>query len=63
MTRDQFRAHLAELGLSLGDFAALAGVSYSQVRAWGETSPVPRPIRLILRLLDERGHVHELLRT
>ena len=61
MTRDQFRARLADLHLSLGDFAALAGVSYSQVRAWGDTSPVPRPVRLLLRLLVERGGAVDLL--
>lgn len=59
--RERFEREIADLGLTPGDVCALTGHSARQVRNWGKTWPVPRPVRLILRLVRERGGVEGLI--
>jgi hypothetical protein len=52
MTPDQFRAALADLGLSHAGFARLAMVDARTVRRWCDgTRAVPGPVVALLRLL------------
>ena len=66
LTRDivdhaDLRARCAALDLTLLEFSAVVGVSYSQAKAWGASYPVPRWVRLSLHLLRERGHARDLI--
>ena len=52
MTPDQFRAALADLGLSQAGFARLAMVDARTVRRWCDgTRAVPGPVVALLRIL------------
>ena len=57
MTKDDYRATLAVLGLSQVDAAKLLGIADRTSRAYalGER-PVPEPVALALRLLIEKQH-------
>jgi DNA-binding transcriptional regulator YiaG len=53
MTSDQFRAALADLGLSQAGFARLAMVDARTVRRWCDgTRAVPGPVVALLALLS-----------
>ncbi|WP_295443065.1 hypothetical protein [uncultured Thiodictyon sp.] len=54
MDRNKFRGRLAALNMTPNGFADFAGWSRSTVREWGEGSPVPRPARCILELLESQ---------
>lgn len=52
MTADQFRAALADLGLSLAGFARIAMVDARTVRRWCDgTRAVPGPVVALLRMM------------
>jgi DNA-binding transcriptional regulator YiaG len=52
MTPDQFRAALADLGLSQAGFARMAMVDARTVRRWCDgTRAVPGPVVALLRIL------------
>ena len=59
MDRDQFRHQLELIGLDCAGFASLTGYSLSSVYRFGETNPVPRPVRCLLRLLESH-HAHAI---
>ncbi|NCC29909.1 MAG: hypothetical protein EOM22_17635 [Gammaproteobacteria bacterium] len=61
MTRDQFHARLAAIGLTPTEFAALTQSSPKTVLDWGVRYGVPYYARLILVLLEERRGAHGLL--
>jgi DNA-binding transcriptional regulator YiaG len=55
MTPDQFRAVLADLGLSQAGFARFAMVDARTVRRWCDgTRAVPGPVVALLRLAGQR---------
>jgi DNA-binding transcriptional regulator YiaG len=55
MTPDQFRAALADLGLSQADFARLAMVDARTVRRWCDgTRAVPGPVVALLGMMDKQ---------
>jgi len=55
MTPDQFRAALADLGLSQAGFARLALVDARTVRRWCDgTRAVPGPVVALLGMMSER---------
>ena len=62
MTPDQFRAALADLGLSQAGFARIAMVYARTVRRWCDgTRAVPGPVVALLALLSilvERGDIN-----
>jgi hypothetical protein len=60
MDRTAFRNALHHVGLTTGEFADLVAVNTKTVYDWGGRLPVPRNIRLILMLLQERGGAHGL---
>jgi DNA-binding transcriptional regulator YiaG len=55
MTPDQFRAALADLGLSQVGFARIAQVNPRTVRRWCDgTRAVPGPVVALLGMMSER---------
>lgn len=55
MTPDQFRAALADLGLSQAGFARIAQVNPRTVRRWCDgTRAVPGPVVALLGMMSER---------
>lgn len=62
MDKDEFRIAVKRNGLSCDEFAILCGRTLRSIYSFGETAPVPFYARLILRLLDERGGSHGLIR-
>ena len=55
MTSDQFRAALADLGLSQAGFARLAMVDARTVRRWCDgTRAVPGPVVALLGMMDKQ---------
>lgn len=57
MTPNQFRKAIAELGLSQGEAARLFDVSIRTTHGWARgDAPVPRPVAMVLRALQERSH-------
>lgn len=63
MDRNEFRQALCRHRISCEEFAELIGRHRETVYKFGEATPVPYYARLILRLLDERGGVHGLMRS
>lgn len=61
MNREEFRQALARNRLTPDEFADLIGRSRDTVYRFGESTPVPRYARTMLRLIDERGGVHGLI--
>ncbi len=61
MNKQEFRQALKRSGLTCDEFAAITGRNLNTIYGFGERSPVPYYARFILRLLDERGRVDDLL--
>ena len=54
MTADQYRKTLRKMGLRQVDMAWIMGVTQRQSRRWAEgSSPVPRPVGLLLLALHQ----------
>ncbi len=61
MTPDQFRAALADLGLSHSGFARLAMVDARTVRRWCDgTRAVPGPVVALLRVMITKDECREI---
>jgi DNA-binding transcriptional regulator YiaG len=61
MTPDQFRAALADLGLSQVGFARLAMVDARTVRRWCDgTRAVPGPVVALLRVMMAKDEWREI---
>jgi DNA-binding transcriptional regulator YiaG len=61
MTPDQFRAALADLGITQSGFARLAMVDARTVRRWCDgTRAVPGPVVALLRVMMAKDECREI---
>ena len=55
MTKSQYRAALAELGLTQEQAAALLGISIRSSHGYANGAPIPEPTAKLLRLVIRCG--------
>lgn len=63
MVKEEFREKLKGHNISCTVFADLIGRDRDTVYKFGESTPVPYYVRVILRLIDERGGIQGLTKA